>query len=643
VGDFTVLVNGSVTNHILTANATHNSLYFTIEFQSTSQVQIHAHAHPVANANGPYTDHEGSPISFDASGSTDMDGDIVLYEWDWDNDGIYDESTTSPSTNHAWTDDYAGTIVLRVTDDDGLNDTDTASVTVNNVVPTVEAGLNRTVYVNQTVSFSASFTDPGTNDVHTIFWDFGDGNNATDTLTPTHNYTKAGVYTVTLNVTDDDGGVGLDTLEITGSTVPVHDVAIFSVTPNATEVIQGSTVNITVVAYTKGTETENFTVTSYYDANVIGTKNVTNLASGSQITLNFTWDTTSASLGNYTIKAEASIVPNETDTADNTLEDGTVKVMKPPVADANGPYSDSEGTPITFDASGSTDVDGTIVLYEWDWDNDSSYDESTTSPTIDHTWFDDYSGTVGLKVTDSDGLSDTATASVTVNNVVPTVEAGGDKSPYVGQNVSFSGNFTDPGTNDTHTIFWDFGDGTNTTGTLTPTHVYTKADVYTVTLNVTDDDGESEVDTLTVTVRPVPVHKQVISVTVDGLDFNVTMESNSTVSNFDFRKDQKEISFNVAGSDDTVGFCNVSIPMDLMKGPWIILVDDVVPTYIFESTNATHTFLYFTYTHTTHNVKIRGTWVVPEFPTLIPLLLILAILAVSTIILKRRPLKTPHH
>jgi PKD repeat protein len=87
-----------------------------------------------------------------------------------------------------------------------------------------------------------------------------------------------------------------------------------------------------------------------------------------------------------------------------------------------------------------------------------------------------------------------------VTNVAQTVEAGSDQTINEGDIASFSGNFTDPG-NDTHTIDWDFGDGTTATGTLTPTHVYADNGEYTVTLTVTDDDGGVGIDTLNVTVN----------------------------------------------------------------------------------------------------------------------------------------------
>jgi hypothetical protein len=76
------------------------------------------------------------------------------------------------------------------------------------------------------VSFAGSFTDPGASDTHTIEWDFGDGGTATGTLTPTHVYAAPGNYTVTMRVTDDDGGVGLDALvvSVTAPASPIQDL-----------------------------------------------------------------------------------------------------------------------------------------------------------------------------------------------------------------------------------------------------------------------------------------------------------------------------------------------------------------------------------------------------------------------------------
>jgi hypothetical protein len=88
-----------------------------------------ANAAPNADAGGPYTVALGQTAILDASASADGDGAIVLYEWDLDNDGEYDDQTGAVADYVAAT---AGThtIGLRVTDDQGATDTDSATVSV---------------------------------------------------------------------------------------------------------------------------------------------------------------------------------------------------------------------------------------------------------------------------------------------------------------------------------------------------------------------------------------------------------------------------------------------------------------------------------------------------------------------------------
>lgn len=87
----------------------------------------------------------------------------------------------------------------------------------------------------------------------------------------------------------------------------------------------------------------------------------------------------------------------------------------PPIADAGGPYSGVVGEPITFDASGSDDPDGSIVGYRWDWTNDGTWDTAwLPDPTTTHTYDAAFHGQLRLEVQDDDGATDTDTADVDV-------------------------------------------------------------------------------------------------------------------------------------------------------------------------------------------------------------------------------------
>jgi len=121
------------------------------------------------------------------------------------------------------------------------------------------------------------------------------------------------------------------TVEVkTGPPPPVHDVAVVSVIPEATFVTVGDTFSINVTVKNNGTETESFSVFLYYN----GTQNavapsisVTNLAAGAETTVIFSWNTSSFLPNNYTLVGYAQPVQDEVNTADNTLTDGTVKLV----------------------------------------------------------------------------------------------------------------------------------------------------------------------------------------------------------------------------------------------------------------------------------------------------------------------------
>ena len=96
------------------------------------------------------------------------------------------------------------------------------------------------------------------------------------------------------------------------------------------------------------------------------------------------------------------------------------------------------------------------------------------------------------------------------DNELPVVDAGEDQGGFFeGDMVAFSGSFSDADVDDTHTFEWDFGDGSTTAGTLTPTHVFTDNGNFLVTLTVLDDQGGHGQDTLTVSVANDDIHKPV--------------------------------------------------------------------------------------------------------------------------------------
>ncbi|MBE2202215.1 MAG: PKD domain-containing protein [Anaerolinea sp.] len=177
---------------------------------------------PQVDAGDAMTAVEGDELTF----SGIMTGSGILMtgiHWDF-GDGNTAVGVLSPT--HAYGDNGVFTATLTITNIGGLSDSDTVMVTVTNAAPGVNAGANMTQTVNGLLTFAGSFTDPGYLDTHTITWDFGNAHIITGTLTPTHEYALPGVYTVTLMVIDDDGGIGSDTLLVT-----VHTDAIMVYLP----------------------------------------------------------------------------------------------------------------------------------------------------------------------------------------------------------------------------------------------------------------------------------------------------------------------------------------------------------------------------------------------------------------------------
>jgi hypothetical protein len=107
----------------------------------------------------------------------------------------------------------------------------------------------------------------------------------------------------------------------------IHDVAVLSVTPSATTVTKGETLNIAVVVENQGTVPEIFDVALYYDYDppfstpLIGQpQDVLGLAPNTQRTLSYTWNTTTVNEKSYTLTALVPQVSGEADTADNKLQ-----------------------------------------------------------------------------------------------------------------------------------------------------------------------------------------------------------------------------------------------------------------------------------------------------------------------------------
>ncbi|MGZ6753985.1 MAG: PKD domain-containing protein, partial [Nocardioides sp.] len=155
----------------------------------------------------------------------------------------------------------------------------------------------------------------------------------------------------------------------------------------------------------------------------------------------------------------------------------------PNVAPTAAFTSSCAGVSCTFDASGSSDGDGTVSSYEWTF---SDGDEAG-GPTPQKDFAATGTYDVTLTVTDDGGLASSVTHQVSVvkPNVAPTA-AFGASCTYL--DCSFDGSSSTDADGTVTGWAWDFGDGQGATGS-TPHHTYAGPGSYTVTLVVTDDAG----------------------------------------------------------------------------------------------------------------------------------------------------------
>jgi hypothetical protein len=129
-------------------------------------------------------------------------------------------------------------------------------------------------------------------------------------------------------------------------------------------------------------------------------------------------------------------------------------------------------------------------------------------------------------------------------------------------------------------------------------------------IDETVDEVEDTVDETTATLEA-----EVATVMVAGAEVEVEFSSSSTISDVSLDEESKTLSFTVDGEDGTEGTTEIVIS-SVLEGPYTVMIDGEVATNVEESTvEATgETMLTISYTHSTHDVTVTGTNVVPEFP-----------------------------
>ena len=132
--------------------------------------------------------------------SIDTDGSIVSWNWD------FGDGNTSAAQNPSHSYAAAGGYTVSLTVTDNLEATDSMATLVTVTAPPVNIAPDSS-FNHSCTDLDCSFTDTSSDSDGTVVswsWNFGDGNSST-VQNPSHSYASAGDYTVSLNVTDNDG------------------------------------------------------------------------------------------------------------------------------------------------------------------------------------------------------------------------------------------------------------------------------------------------------------------------------------------------------------------------------------------------------------------------------------------------------
>jgi PKD repeat protein len=487
------------------------------------------------SAGSSFTTNEGTSNTFNGSAS----GGTAPYTFSWN----FGDSTTGTGATptHAYADNGAYTAKLTVTDSAGQSLWTSIVVTVANVPPTASLSAPASGNVGQSLSFTASATDPSSADTAAGFtynWNFGDGSTATGS-SPTHSYSATGTYTVSVTATDKDGGQGT-----ASSTIIISP----SFPSQGFHFDFGSSGSTVAAGYTQVTP-----ATTYTQAQGYGWQDANRLYADSEWWPNYnplTYDynygvdktflvdlpqgvySVSPTMGDYryprdqiSIWINGQQVASDLSSAAGVWLTPTYTIpitsgqMQLHLIDGGGvnPYFSINGLDVTYvsawngptgyagpattanegdsvSLARATASGGTAPLsYVWNF-GDGTTEEGTLNPT--HVYVNHGVYTATLTVTDANNLSSQSSTVVTINDLAPTVSVSVPSSGLMGSPISFLAAATSPSPVDQAAGFtykWNFGDGTTGTG-ASPSHTYGAAGSYTVSATATDQDGATSVN-----------------------------------------------------------------------------------------------------------------------------------------------------
>jgi parallel beta-helix repeat protein len=506
---------------------------------------------PTADAGGPYAIAEGDGLTLAGSGSdiSPADNASLTFAWDLDGDGAYDDAFGAAPTltwleleSFGINDNGNYTITLQVTDD-ADSTTSSSTVAVTNAPPTAAVVGDFDVYYllpeGADLHLAGLGVDPSSVDQATLTysWDmdndgvYDDASGASPTVSwpqlLAFGINNDGLYPIGLHVADKDGG----------SATAAGYVLVMDSPPTADaggpySLVQSSTLQL-AGSGSDPSPIDNASLSYTWDLNADGTYDdvigASPMVSWSQLVVLGIHDA-----GNYTIWLQV------TDDTYSVQVSGTLVIHALPAISniANDGPAD-EGSPITVTVTATGE---TALRYEFDFNNDGLYEVGPQSSNLaSHTYFDNDTYTVGVRVSDLNGYNAVGSTTVMVNNVPPSpmitgVPAGNTSPEETAINLGSIVNDPASDLDAPYTYLWhvtnDAGQvipaGTSSTFSFTPD----RPGNYTVELLVWDKDlGFGSVNTDTIVVEPVSFRVTNFMSNTSGFEVQFIRPANQGVLN----------------------------------------------------------------------------------------------------------------
>ena len=432
-------------------------------------------------AFSPELPNQGVTVLFDAGESFDPDGEIVTYQWDFDDDGVFETQGTEQTASYTYA--SGGQFTARVTVlDDQSGSASRAAIIEINAAPVPQFQVSSFA---PTELESVTFTDLSSDSDGTLVtwaWEFGDGT-VSDEASPSHVYQQSGTHTVTLMVTDNGGATATANATLTIDNLP--PVAALTAAENVLPT--GSRFA--------------FDASESYDPSPQGGLTRYEWKLGAQS--GFALETSVPNLSHVFTEAGQHLIRVRVTDSDGAIAMSTpllvtVTNRSPTISRVTWtPSAPSDADEIVFSVQAS-DPDGQIS--SWSWVHDST--TLSSSQQLTHTFDDNGSYQLSVQVRDNDGASSSPYAfTVSILNASPVASfTYGQGVPCNGSSVRFdaSSSFDPSPTGRIVHVAWDFGDGTNCPGSAagcaeterwTPEHCYSEPGTYIVTLVVIDEHG----------------------------------------------------------------------------------------------------------------------------------------------------------